>query len=107
VVKDDGRPATLSAQFVASLRRAIERREVTASSVDAPVTFAPDDEVIVQEGPLAGARGVVQELRGGRRLVIWIREIGRGVAFTIGSALVARCAAADFTDGARQPSLSR
>jgi len=42
----------------------------------------------VQEGALKGVRGVVRERRSGRQLVIWVSEIGRGVAFTIGSALV-------------------
>jgi hypothetical protein len=31
---------------------------------------------------------VVRERRSGRQLVIWVSEIGRGVAFTIGPALV-------------------
>jgi hypothetical protein len=44
--------------------------------------------VIVQEGPLKGVRGVVRERRSGRQLVIWVSEIGRGVAFTIGAVLV-------------------
>ena len=48
----------------------------------------PGDEVIVQEGVLRGVRGIVRERRSGRQLVIWVAEIGRGVAFTIGSALV-------------------
>lgn len=107
VVKDGRRPATLSAQFVASLRGAIEQRDAGAASVTEPVAFAPDDEVIVQEGPLAGVRGVVHELRSGRRLVIWIREIGRGVAFTIGSALVARCPDGNSATRTGQPTFSR
>jgi len=42
----------------------------------------------VQDGPLKGVRGTVRERRSGRQLVIWVSDIGRGVAFTIGSALV-------------------
>lgn len=90
VVKTAGRPACLSDGFVASLRKAIETPAVTASAVTDHVSYAVDDEVIVREGPLAGLRGVVQEVRSGRRLVVWVDEIGRGVAFTIGSALVSR-----------------
>lgn len=44
--------------------------------------------MIVQEGPLKGVRGIVREARGARQLVIWVSETGRGVSFTIGSALV-------------------
>lgn len=81
------KPALLSDGFIASLRTAIE----TCGGSPVPsddVHYSPNDEVIVSEGPLAGLRGIVQEVRGGRRLVVWIEHIGRGVAFTIGSALV-------------------
>jgi transcription antitermination factor NusG len=90
VVKSGGRPAFVSDGFIASLRRAIETSGVAASPVTEQVSYAVHDEVIVREGPLAGLRGVVQEVRSGRRLVVWVDEIGRGVAFTIGSALVSR-----------------
>src|ERR1035437_5465584 len=43
---------------------------------------------LLRDGPLGGARGVVRELRGNRQLVIWVKAIGRGVAFTIGTAAV-------------------
>jgi transcription antitermination factor NusG len=92
VVKSAGRPALLSDGFVSSLRRAIETSGVTASPVAENVSYAVDDEVIVRDGPLAGLRGVVRDVRSSRRLVVWIEQIGRGVAFTIGSALVSRAA---------------
>ena len=88
VVKQDGRPATLQDGFVRDLRNAIERKDTAAEAVAEPVEYTPGEEVIVQEGPLAGLRGVVRESRNRRRLVIWVAEVGRGVAFTIGSALV-------------------
>lgn len=84
---DAGRPALLSDGFIASLRAALEKSGLPAMPVD-DVLYSPNDEVIVKEGPLAGLRGVVQEVRSGRRLIVWIAHIGRGVAFTIGSALV-------------------
>jgi transcription antitermination factor NusG len=92
VVKSAGRPALLSDGFVNSLRRAIETPGVAPAPVTENIAYAVADEVIVRDGPLAGLRGVVQEVRGARRLVIWIEEIGRGVAFTIGSSLVSRAA---------------
>ena len=91
VVKEGGRPALLTDDFMASLRQAVECSGVVAERVTERVEYSPGDEVIVQEGVLAGVRGVVQERRSGRQLVIWVREIGRGVAFTIGSAVVSRC----------------
>lgn len=91
VVREGGRPALLADGFVASLRQAVECSGVVAERVTERVEYSPGDEVIVQEGVLAGVRGVVQERRSGRQLVIWVREIGRGVAFTIGSAVVSLC----------------
>jgi transcription antitermination factor NusG len=88
VVKREGRPALLPDDFVAALRDAIERTGVAPEPVAETVDYRPGDEVIVQDGPLKGVRGVVRERRSGRQLVIWVSEIGRGIAFTIGSALV-------------------
>lgn len=88
VVREGGKPALLSDSFVASLRDAIRRKGVAPEAVTENITYKPGDEVIVQEGPLRGVRGVVRERRSGRQLVIWVSEIGRGVAFTIGPALV-------------------
>lgn len=89
VVKRDGRPALLADDLVAELRDAIERNGTAPEPVAEGIDFHPGDGVvIVQEGPLKGVRGVVRERRSGRQLVIWVSEIGRGVAFTIGPALV-------------------
>lgn len=88
VVKREGRPALLADSFVVGLRDTIERNGALPEPVAEVATYLPGDEVIVQEGPLKGVRGLVRERRSGRQLVIWVSEIGRGVAFTIGSALV-------------------
>jgi transcriptional antiterminator NusG len=88
VVKERGKPALLADSFVTSLRDAIGREGAPPEAVTERVDYAPGDEVIVQEGLLRGVRGIVRERRSGRQLVIWVAEIGRGVAFTIGSALV-------------------
>lgn len=90
VVKSGDRPALLSDSFIASLREALDCAESVAKAVTERHDYVIDEEVIVQEGPLAGLRGVVQQFRGARHLVIWVQEVGRGVAFTIGAALVAR-----------------
>jgi transcription antitermination factor NusG len=88
VITERGKPALLADSFIAGLREAIGRDGVVAEPVAEDVDYAPGDEVIVQEGALRGVRGIVRERRGGRQLVLWVAEIGRGVAFTIGSALV-------------------
>lgn len=88
VVKQGGRPALLSDSFIAALRSAVERKDSAAEAVDCGADYRPGDEVIVQEGALAGMRGVVRERRNSRQLVIWVAEIGRGVGFTIGNVLV-------------------
>jgi transcription antitermination factor NusG len=88
VVKQEGRPALLPDGFIATLRGAIERNACALEPVAESADYCPGDEVIVQEGVLKGVRGVVRERRSGRQLVIWVSEIGRGVAFTIGPTLV-------------------
>lgn len=88
VVKERGRPALLADSFVSGLREAIERKGAAPEPVGEGVDYQPGDEVIVQEGALAGVRGVVRERRSRRQIVIWVAEIGRGVAFTIGQAAV-------------------
>lgn len=88
VVKQGGKPAALSNDFIVSLRDAISRPNAVPERVEESVDYGPGDEVIVQEGALRGVRGVVRERRSARQLVIWVAAIGRGVAFTIGSALV-------------------
>jgi len=88
VITERGKPALLADSFVAALRDAIGRDGVAPEAVTESVDYTPGDEVIVQEGALRGVRGIVRERRSGRQLVLWVAEIGRGVAFTIGSALV-------------------
>lgn len=88
VVRERGKPALLANSFVASLRDAIGRQGVAPEAIAESVDYAPEDEVIVQEGALRGVRGIVRERRSERQLVIWVAEIGRGVALTIGTALV-------------------
>lgn len=88
VITERGKPALLADSFVTSLRDAISRKGITPEPINESVDYAPGDEVIVQEGALSGVRGIVRERRSGRQLVVWVAEIGRGVAFTIGSALV-------------------
>jgi transcriptional antiterminator RfaH len=89
VITEGGKPALLADSFVTALREAIGREGVAPEVVTERINYAPGDEVIVQDGALRGVRGIVRERRrGGRQLVLWVAEIGRGVAFTIGSALV-------------------
>ena len=88
VITHNGRPALLDDNFVMALRDAIGRDGVVPEAVTDHVDYVPGDEVVVMEGALRGVRGTVRERRSGRQLVLWVAEIGRGVAFTIGSALV-------------------
>ena len=88
LVKEGGVPARLADDYVTSLRRTIEMPELEPEPVLEFETPAVGSEVVVQEGPLAGFRGVVREVRSGRKLIVWVSTIGRGVAFTIGAAKV-------------------
>ena len=89
VVKSGGKPAVLPDDFVRRLREAITRGGDAVEPLPATTKFEPGDEVVVQDGPLSGVRGVVRELQGRRQLILWVSAIGRGVAVKIGSALVA------------------
>lgn len=89
VVREGGKPALLADTFVTSLRDAIGREGAVPEAVTESVDYSPGEEVIVQEGVLRGIRGIVRQRRSRRQLVLWVAEIGRGAAFTIGSALVA------------------
>lgn len=88
VVKAGNKPALVSDSFVSSLRNALKTSGFIAKPIAEAHDYSVDEEVIVQEGPLAGVRGIVKQVRGARNLLIWVHEIGRGVAFTIGSELV-------------------
>jgi len=88
VITERGKPACLSDEFMVTLRDAVERDGAAPEPVSEDINCTVGDEVIVQEGPLRGVRGIVRERKNGRQLVLWVAEIGRGVAFTIGSSLV-------------------
>lgn len=93
LVKEGGKPAVLSSDYIASLRRLIDQPELAVESVTHE-QFAPGDEVLVRDGPLANYRGQVVEVRGARKLVIWIASVGRGILCTLGEAAVIRADAA-------------
>ena len=90
LVKEGGKPAALTPTYVADLRRIVEHPELAVEPLEPLATFVPGDEVLVREGPLAGFRGQVTELKGARRLVVWIPSIGRGLLCTLGDAVVTR-----------------
>lgn len=88
VVREGGTPALVADSLVSGLRDALGREGVTPKPAVGFINYATGDQVIVQEGALRGVRGLVRERRGSRQLVIWVAAVGRGVAFTIESALV-------------------
>ena len=79
----------LSDGFIAEFREAITRGGDAVKPLPATARVEPGDEVIVQDGPFRGVRGVMREVRGARQVIIWVSAIGRGVALRIGAALVA------------------
>lgn len=87
IVKNEGTPALLSDHFVSGLRSFLERPDETRA--EAVNDFPPGEEVVIQHGALKGVRGVIREIRNRTQIVIWVAEIGKGVAFTIGTELIA------------------
>lgn len=96
VVKEGGRPALLEEGFVASLRQAVECPGIVAERITEREEYGPGDEVVVTDGVLTGVRGVVQQRRNGRQLVIWVHEIGRGVAFSVGTTAISRLSVSEL-----------
>jgi transcription antitermination factor NusG len=87
LVKEGLRPATLTSDYIEGLQHLVENPELAVESMTRE-EFVPGDEVLVREGPLTGHRGQIVELRGARRLVIWIESVGRGILCTLGDAAV-------------------
>jgi transcription antitermination factor NusG len=88
LVKEGGKPAQLSHSYVSRLQALVQAPAAEVEPVPDAITYHPGDEVEVQEGALAGLRGVVTELRGRRRLIVWVAAVGRGLLCTIGAAAV-------------------
>ena len=88
LVKEGGKPALLAHSYVSRLQAVVQAPAAEVEPVPDEITYHPGDEVEVQEGALAGFRGVVTELRGRRRLIVWVAAVGRGLLCTIGAAAV-------------------
>lgn len=88
LVKEGLQPATLSSAYVSQLQAVVGDPALAVERVDPGHDFAPGAEVVVQEGPLTGLRGSVVELRGARRLLVWLSSVGRGLLCTLGTASV-------------------
>jgi transcription antitermination factor NusG len=69
-------PAAIDAGDIDLIRRIVTQ---TASTVE-PCTYQPGQNVRVETGSFAGARGVVQRTKSGRRLVVTLQLIARSVA---------------------------
>ncbi len=88
LVKEGGKPALLAHSYVSRLQAVVQAPAVEVEPVPDAITYQPGDEVEVLEGALAGLRGVVTELRGRRRLIVWVAVVGRGLLCSIGTAAV-------------------
>jgi transcription antitermination factor NusG len=93
LVKRGLAPAALSPAYVAQLKSVVENPAVAAEALPVGHSFVAGDEVLVRDGPLAGWRGTVTELRGARKLLVWVQGIGRGLLCTLGAADVVPAAA--------------
>lgn len=82
----------LSTAYITELRRAIEHPDTAVEALSSDERFVAGDDVLVCEGPLAGFRGTVTEVRGSRRLIMWIPNIGRGLLCTLGDVAVTKVA---------------
>jgi transcription antitermination factor NusG len=83
LVKSGGRPAPIEDCEIENVRlfaRALQGGDIPT---EPRPFYAEGDWVEVQEGPLAGVRGVVVERRGRRRVLIGLKAIGQGMEVDI------------------------
>lgn len=90
VVKQGRDPAWIRDSQIADLRLAVESLGVIEDEPRIESDYVAGDRVQVLDGPLARLIGTVRELRGGRRLLVGIEQIGRAISISIGTASVAR-----------------
>jgi len=88
LVKAGVAPAALDAAYVDRLKAVVANPSLAVEPVVEGHPYHVGDEVVVRDGPLAGWRGVVTELRGARKLLVWIESVGRGLLCTLGAAAV-------------------
>jgi transcription antitermination factor NusG len=91
VVKQGAAPARLADDYIAALRWALEESGVQGAP-EPDHQFTVGEEVVIREGPLAGWRGLVANIRNERHLVIVVPHVGRRISFSIGAARVAKVA---------------
>ena len=79
LVKSDGRPMWIEEAELENVR--LFARALTVGKVEPEVRpfFAVGEWVEVMDGPFAGVRGVVEQQRGQRRLLIGLKAIGQGL----------------------------
>ena len=90
LVKEGLRPAEFTTAYIMDLRRVIEDPATAVEALSLDERFVAGDDVLVREGPLAGFRGTVTEVRGSRRLILYISSIGRGLLCTLGDVAVTK-----------------
>lgn len=94
VVRQGKLPAWIHEDQIAELKFGVERMLASGSIDERPevVEFVGiGDRVRVDDGPMAGLVGVVREIRGSRRILIGLEQIGKGVSVSIGAAHVTQC----------------
>lgn len=92
VVKDGRKPARIRDSQMAELRTAIACLAAGEHQPEVVHDFEPSARVRITEGPMAGLIGVIREIRGKRRLLVGLEQIGHAVAVSIGAAHVQPCA---------------
>lgn len=92
IVKRHRTPAWIREQQMTDLRSAVERVIVGDREPEIVNDFHAGDLVRVLDGPMAGLTGVVREIRGSRRLLVGLEQIGRALSLSIDAAQVERVA---------------
>jgi transcription antitermination factor NusG len=86
VVKLRGYPTPVPCGEIENVRRACRVAAETGAETDAEERFPTGTWVRVTSGPFIGLEGIVTEARGGQRVRVGIRAIGRSLDVVVGTA---------------------
>lgn len=81
VLPSDLSPQPVDAEQIENVRRALAARLPTA-----PCEYVAGDEVLIDKGPLAGVRGIVQRTKQGTTVIIRVETLKRAVSVHVAAA---------------------
>lgn len=76
-------PTSLNPQPVDSLQLENVRRALASRQPATPCAYVTGDEILIDRGPLAGVKGIVQRTKQGTRLIVRVEMLHRAIAVEV------------------------